>query len=224
MTETSDTSLSSPVTIREMKIEDLAAVFHLGEKLFTADRWPNLYRTWDEYEVVGIFSSDGDTCLVAEQDDEVVGFALGTIIDKRNSAWVYGYLLWLGVDPDIKGTGVGKRLVDRLTHLLIGFGARMMLTDTDGDNKHAIRFFERQGFGNPQHHVYMTRNLTHHPAYLERQDSHSAQSTTEERPPHHDAKHHVPGGPPSMSLPQSAADKPAADKPSSLESSDDDDD
>ncbi len=199
MTDTSHASqTSSPVTIREMKLEDLAAVFHLGERLFTADRWPNLYRTWDEYELVGIFSSDGDTCLVAEQDDEVVGFALGTMIDKRNSAWVYGYLLWLGVDPDIKRTGLGKRLVDRLTNVFIDFGARIMLTDTDGDNKNAIRFFESQGFGNPQHHVYMTRNLTHHPAYVERQESRK-----KERPPHHDATHHVPGGPPSISLPDS---------------------
>lgn len=194
------------VTIREMELDDLPAVFHLGEKLFTADRWPNLYRTWDEYELVGIFSSDGDTCLVAEQDDEVVGFALGTMIDKRNSAWVYGYLLWLGVDPVIKGKGIGKRLVDRLTHLFIDFGARIMLTDTDGDNKEAIRFFERQGFGNPQHHVYLTRNLTNDPAYLERQESRkSEQERKKPRPPHHQSDHHVPGGPPTMSVPDTSS-------------------
>ena len=157
----------STVTIREVELEDLASVYALGEKLFTADRWPNLYRTWDEYELVGIFSSDGETCLVAERDDEVVGFGLGQIIDKRNSAWIYGYLVWLGVDPTLKGQGIGRRIVDRLTDLFIGFGARIMLTDTDGDNKAAIEFFERQGFGNPQKHVYLSRNLTSHPTYIE---------------------------------------------------------
>lgn len=30
--------------IRQMEIDDLAAVFHLGERLFTSQRVPNLYR------------------------------------------------------------------------------------------------------------------------------------------------------------------------------------
>lgn len=201
MSTNSKTPNTSQVIIREMELEDLAGVYALGETLFTADRWPNLYRTWDEYELVGIFSSDGDTCLIAEYDDQVVGFALGQMIDKRNSAWVYGYLLWLGVDPSIKGRGVGKRLVDRLTHRFIGFGARMMLTDTDGDNKAAIEFFERQGFGNPQHHVYLSRNLTSDPAYIEQRAEQGRADQGRKRPPHHSSKHHVPGGPPSMTLP-----------------------
>ncbi len=205
MSDSSDRQASPPVIVREMELEDLAGVYALGEELFTADRWPNLYRTWDEYELVGIFSSDGDTCLVAECEERVVGFALGQIIDKRNSAWVYGYLVWLGVDPTIKGQGIGKRLVTRLTDRFISFGARMMLTDTDGDNEAAIEFFRRQGFGNPQHHVYLSRNLTSHPTYIEQR---------RERPPHHGSKHHVPGGPPSMTLP---------DEPSDEETRDDDD-
>ncbi|QDG51092.1 GNAT family N-acetyltransferase [Persicimonas caeni] len=196
MSTTSKTPNAPQVIIREMELEDLAGVYALGEKLFTADRWPNLYRTWDEYELVGIFSSDGDTCLIAEYEDKVVGFALGQMIDKRNSAWIYGYLVWLGVDPSIKGRGVGKRLVDRLTNRFISFGARMMLTDTDGDNKAAIEFFERQGFGNHQHHVYLSRNLTNDPAYIEQRQA----DKLRERPPRHSAKHHVPGGPPSMTL------------------------
>jgi len=32
--------------IRQMQIDDLAAVFHLGEKLFTLKKYPTLYRTW----------------------------------------------------------------------------------------------------------------------------------------------------------------------------------
>ncbi len=66
------------INIREMELEDLPAVFAIGEKLFTPDRWPNLYRQWDEYELVDLFASDGEFCLVAEQDDKVVGFVMGT--------------------------------------------------------------------------------------------------------------------------------------------------
>jgi ribosomal protein S18 acetylase RimI-like enzyme len=36
----------------------------------------------------------------------------------------------------------------------------MIIIDTDADNEAAIRFFQKQGFGNTQEHVYMTLNLT----------------------------------------------------------------
>ena len=48
-----------------MEVDDLAPVFHLGEKLFTASKVPNLYRTWDEFEVVGLFQSDKEEELLS---------------------------------------------------------------------------------------------------------------------------------------------------------------
>jgi ribosomal protein S18 acetylase RimI-like enzyme len=36
----------------------------------------------------------------------------------------------------------------------------MMIIDTSADNQPAIRFFEKQGFGDVQEHVYMSLNLT----------------------------------------------------------------
>lgn len=159
---------NSTVTVREMELEDLPRVFQLGEQLFTAEKWPNLYRTWDEYEVIELFATDGETCLVAELDDRVVGFALGTLIEKRRSAWTYGYLLWLGVDPAVGRRGVASRLVTRLRDLFIEAGARMILVDTDAENHGALDFFRDQGFGNETAHVYLEQNLTQHPAYQRR--------------------------------------------------------
>lgn len=158
-----------PVTIREMEIDDLSAVFALGERLFRADEAPTLHRTWDEYELVDAFSSDGEFCLVAEAEEsgDIVGFVIGTIIDKRKSAWTYGYLIWLGVLPELEGRGVARRLVGRLTDLFIEEGARIMMVDTEAENDRAVDFFERLGFGNAAEHLYMSKNLTGLPAYKE---------------------------------------------------------
>ena len=41
------------IDVREMEIDDLAPVFHLGETLFTSDLYPYIYRTWDQWEVIG---------------------------------------------------------------------------------------------------------------------------------------------------------------------------
>jgi ribosomal protein S18 acetylase RimI-like enzyme len=153
------------VEIREIELQDIAPVYFLGERLFSADKWPNLYRTWDEYDVLNLFASDRETCLVAELNGQVVGFALGTLIEKRRGPWYYGYLLWLGVDPSAGRRGIGARLVKRLKERFIEAGARMMLVDTDGDNDEAIAFFRKQGFGHEQQHIYFNLNLTREPGY-----------------------------------------------------------
>ncbi|SHJ84444.1 Ribosomal protein S18 acetylase RimI [Malonomonas rubra DSM 5091] len=151
--------VSGLVEIREMTIDDLAGVFHLGEQLFTSDFSPSMYRTWDEYEVTTLFNSDSQLCLVAELDDDLVGFALGTTVEKQNSAWKYGYLVWIGVKPGLQKGGAGHKLFAEIRHRMEGQGVRMIVIDTDAENEAGINFFKKQGFGNIQKHVYMTLNL-----------------------------------------------------------------
>ena len=151
--------------IREMGLNDLPAVFALGEKVFTPDKFPSLYRTWDEYELVDLFSSDGDYCLVAEYENEICGFILGTLIDKRKSVWIYGHVLWIAVDPEYRRLDVARKLLDLLTNKMIEDGVRMMLVDTDPNNKQAMQFFKRAGYGKELRHVYMSRNLTRTAVY-----------------------------------------------------------
>lgn len=149
-----------------MDIGDLAGVFALGESLFTAERWPSLYRTWDQYALATHFASDTETCLVAEIDDKLVGFAIGTMLEKPGSAWTYGYLVWLGVDGNAGRKGIGGKLVAELQDVFIEQGARMIMVDTDSDNAPAISFFESQGFEEDSEHVYLSKNLTYDPDYI----------------------------------------------------------
>ena len=158
-----------PSVFGKMELEGLYRVYALGELLYTAEDWPNLYRTWDETDLINNYTSDGEFCWVAETDTgEIVGFALGAMLEKRRNAWVYGWVDWLGVHSAWQGKGVGKRLLDKLTDLFIEEGARMILIDTEADNEKALRFFKKEGFGNPNEHVYLSRNLTHDPEYLKR--------------------------------------------------------
>jgi ribosomal protein S18 acetylase RimI-like enzyme len=145
--------------IREMTIDDFSEVFHLGEKLFTSDYSPAMYRTWDEYEITTLYNSDTELCLVAELDEDLLGFALGTTVQKANSAWKYGYLVWIGVRPGLQKKGVGDGMFNEIKKRMVDQGVRMVIIDTDADNEAGIRFFKKNGFGNIQNHVYMTLNL-----------------------------------------------------------------
>jgi ribosomal protein S18 acetylase RimI-like enzyme len=155
----SDSKRARALDIREMELDDLPAVYALGEALFTADRYTSLYRTWDEYELAELFASDADNCLVAERDGRIVGFILGTVIDKRKSAWTYGWVLWLGVDEEHGRGGVATKLLDKLTERFRAAGARILIADTDAANEPALTFFGKHGFAQPRKHVYLEKNL-----------------------------------------------------------------
>jgi ribosomal protein S18 acetylase RimI-like enzyme len=159
------------VDIREMRLDDLPAVFTLGQKLFTAEDFPTLYRCWDDDEVMKIFGSDQETCLVAVAEDKIVGFALGSIMKKPRNAWLYGWLEWLGVDPAYKRHGIATRLLNQLTSLFIRREARIILVDTDEANHRALRFFRKLGFGHEIKHVYLSCNIDDHPEAIERKEA-----------------------------------------------------
>jgi len=148
------------INIRQMEIDDLASVYHLGERLFTSEETPILYRTWDPYEVTEYFSSDPDYCLVAETEGKVVGFVLATTIEKEGTAWKrYGYVAWMGVDEAFQRRNLGRRMYRRLEEGLLEDGVRMVIADTDGDNAEAIAFFKAIGFTPRSQHVWLAKTL-----------------------------------------------------------------
>lgn len=157
------TNGSGNVLIREMGVDDIAPVYHLGETLFTSDLYPYLYRIWDEWEVIGLYNTDAEFCMVAEVNNQLAGFILGTIVSK--ASWVYGYIIWLGVSADFQRRKIADKLVDKLVERMIEEGVRFMYVDTDPANLPAMKFFKRKGFGNDRKHVFLSMNLTKHDFY-----------------------------------------------------------
>ena len=176
-------------SIREMTIHDLAEVYELGRSQFKAETWPMLYRSWDEYEVTTHFHVDGEYCLVAENNDEtspqrIVGFVLGTVVSKPGSAWNYGYIVWMCVHPRWRRRNVAARLVDWLVETMVEVdGIRILMTDTDPENKRAMAFFAARGFTEQHPHVYLSTNLEANPhfAHLRREAFREPRNATRRR-------------------------------------------
>jgi ribosomal protein S18 acetylase RimI-like enzyme len=146
--------------VRQMEIDDISTVYHLGERLFTSEEFPILYRTWDPYEVSIHFTTDPDYCLVAEADGKVAGFIMGTTIEKEGTAWKkYGYVSWIGVDEAFQRSNLGHRLYRKLEERLRRDGVRMMIVDTEADNQEAIAFFQDMGFSLSSEYVWLAKTL-----------------------------------------------------------------
>ncbi len=147
------------INVRLAKIDDLPAIFHLGEKVFTRKELSNLYRSWDEFEVTSLFNLQPEHVLVAEMEGKVIGFSIGSLVRKARGAVTYGHLAWLGVDPEYGRAGVGGLLFDYFREQMEEAGVQMLVVDTQADNKPALDFFRDKGFACPVEHVYMTLSL-----------------------------------------------------------------
>lgn len=158
--ESSRKKRSSEIIIRQMDIDDISSVYHLGEELFTSDKLPILYRTWDPNEVTDYFGSDPEYCLVAEKAGEILGFIIATTIMKEGTAWnKYGYISWIGVEKAYQRTNLGQRLYNRLEDRMIVEGVRMIMCDTEANNIGAISFFRAIGFTERRKHIWMAKTL-----------------------------------------------------------------
>ena len=81
--EEDDRKLKMEADIREMEVDDISSVYHLGEKLFTNEEFPILYRTWDAFEVTESFTSDPTYCLVAEVEKQLLDLSLLLPLRKK---------------------------------------------------------------------------------------------------------------------------------------------
>jgi len=148
------------VIISEIKFEDIVGIYNLGNKLFTSDKWSNLYRTWDEYEIIERYISDKEYCLVAKNNKKVVGFALGALVKKKNNSWTYGYLVWTGISPRFAGFGIGTKMLKKMAKLFKKAGVKIILADTSTENAKALSFFRRNGFEEKEGHVFLAKNTS----------------------------------------------------------------
>jgi ribosomal protein S18 acetylase RimI-like enzyme len=148
---------ASSVTVREMRVDDIPAVYRLGHSLFKTQEASTFYRTWDAYEVTNNFNQDPHLTLVAESKSRIIGFALGTTYENESGGWKYGYLLWIGIRPKWQGSGLGSQLYREMERRMHEEGVRMAFVDTARSNTGAIRFFRHMGYGRPEAEVWLSK-------------------------------------------------------------------
>lgn len=148
------------VSVHEMGVDHIPAVYRLGHRLFKSQEASTFYRTWDAYEVTNNFNQDPHLTLVAEtRKGTIAGFALGTTYEDEAGGWKYGYILWMGVSPRQQRSGLGAQLYHEMERRMHEEGVRMAFVDTARSNTGAIKFFKRMGYGKPEAEVWMSKVL-----------------------------------------------------------------
>jgi ribosomal protein S18 acetylase RimI-like enzyme len=98
-------------------------------------------------KVTAVESNDPPTGIVAELDDNVIGFILGEV-----SGWEFGvpasvgWIDTIGVDPEYQKRGVAKALMDELVKNFRKAGVKNIYTLVNWSDWDLLQFFRRMGF------------------------------------------------------------------------------
>lgn len=139
------------MTIRKMLISDYDEVY----ALWLACAGMGLNNLDDSREGIEKFlKRNPDTCLVAVEDDIVVG-AIMVGNDGRR-----GYIYHTAVDPQYRKQGIAKSLVDRAMSELAILGINKAALVVFGRNEAGNSFWESQGFTVRDDLVYRNKSLT----------------------------------------------------------------
>ena len=147
----------STINIRLMQADDFDAVVRIDEKVLQVSR-PDYY----EMKFEKLFASRDylPGSLVAElEDGTVVGFVMGEIFLGEYGIFEEEATLdTIGVDPDFRREGIGKRLIDEFIDHLKEVGVKKVHTLVGLNDPKLLRFFSANEFS-PSQTINLERTL-----------------------------------------------------------------
>jgi ribosomal protein S18 acetylase RimI-like enzyme len=141
MSTTADTSPAETASIRPATLEDAEAVFALLQQLamtYTPDR-----EAFDRAFPL-LVSHDGESLLLVATDAaaRVRGYALTTITPLLHTNGSSAQLQELVVDDELRGTGIGTRLVESVENACRERHVKQLLVPS----RRSAAFYERLGY------------------------------------------------------------------------------
>ena len=133
------------ITVRPMNEKDIiqAADIHRGvvrEGLGQSTNYPieNLFKSF--------IKKSPKTCIIAEKENKVVGFVIGSIKEWGFGVERSGWIEFVEVDPKFMGIGIGKTLGKSLIKIFKNEGIKEVYTSVKWDSGDLIAFFKSIGF------------------------------------------------------------------------------
>jgi ribosomal-protein-alanine N-acetyltransferase len=123
------------VTLREGNEGDIGELMDVMEHAFD----PLFGEAWNAGQCLGIMSLPDVWLSFAEAGDRTVGFALSRLLMDEAE------LLLLAVEPDARGHGVGRALIERTVEIAVGKGAHRLLLEVRDGNQ-ALDLYQGSGF------------------------------------------------------------------------------
>lgn len=129
------------ISVRALKKEDAGEIVRIHAAITKGPVQSDFKQVIEEHVQRG-----GNTSLVAEIQDRVVGYMITYILSGgfgiEKSAWI----ALLGVDPKYMGRGIGKRLAHEVFAFCGAKGIKNIFTSVRWDSADMLSFFKTLGF------------------------------------------------------------------------------
>ncbi|MCF7888088.1 MAG: GNAT family N-acetyltransferase [Candidatus Omnitrophica bacterium] len=124
--------------IREVKAEESSKVIELVKKCKPLEVYPDhIYRI--------IFRYFKDLCIVAEDKDQLIGFAMGFSAQNPDKTCFF----WqIGVNPKVQAKGLGRKIVDYFEKKVKELGYNRIELTVDIENIPSQKLFEKLNYKN----------------------------------------------------------------------------
>ena len=140
------------VTVRTAKVGDIKGLLLCGAKIWESlrdvlpSRWiedeiERLHQPSAEDTLRRVIEDPTRITLAAEEDGEIVGFAMGRT-DKSGLSW----LGFMGVSPTHRRGGIGRELIQRYIYESRVRGAHKVSLNTAPELKSAVKLYVDMGF------------------------------------------------------------------------------
>ena len=134
--------MTTEVTIRTLEDTDLSGITQLDEKIGGSYR-PDVW----ERRITYYQRRDPEAPVVATAAGKLVGFMLGEVRSGEfGLEEPTGWIEVMGVDPEVRGQAVGRRLAERMLEHFRGHGATSVRTLVDEAEEGIAGFFSALGF------------------------------------------------------------------------------
>ena len=126
----------------EIKIE--TAAIKLLDKLYEIEKQSFQKEAFSKQQIAYLLTSSNSIALVARVDDEIVGFAIGSITVNKGTP--HGHVLTIEALPSYRRRGIAKRLLKELETSFKEKGAVESCLEVREDNVAAINLYLKLGY------------------------------------------------------------------------------
>ena len=148
--------MTKEAMIRETKVraattDDLLQLLEFEQGVITAER-PYADNLKEDhityYDLEALLTSEEAQLIVAEKDGKLVGAGYAKILQAKpyKKFSCYAYLGFMYVDPNSRGKGINKMIIEELTLWAKARDIKEMILDVYDGNEAAIRAYEKVGF------------------------------------------------------------------------------
>ncbi len=153
------------INIRKAKKGDFDKILKLAKELYEAELpfdknlKKNYYNNKKEIkDLKKSISSRKKTFLVAQQDDDIIGYVDGYLIDKEETyIEKVAYLDHLCVSKKYRKQGIGKILIDEFTKIMKEKSAKFIKLNAFENNVPAVSLYKKENF--KEYSIYYMKEI-----------------------------------------------------------------